>query len=519
MRTLAIGLDGCSWNVLDPLLETGELPNLAALRARGAHGVLESTIPFFTGAAWCSFATGASPASHGIYDFMMLRDDGELRVAHQGDLRRRTYFQQLGCEDKRSVLINFPLDQNGCEGAVVVNSWLTDDDARRILPVGRRERYARLLEAYKTFPIDPSNVEELSQIERARFDLARGLFLGESWDHFFVLFSSTDWLGHSATGRFLEGDEGARKSFLRLYKEIDGYVGWLLEHADDATAAVLSDHGQCEVVAFVYINAVLRELGLVTLAPPRDRRQSPFFVDRRPRGRLRLPVPHAFVRYAGNPLVRPLAMRAKHGFRRAFGVELSRKTYPVDRLTSRAFSPTDASFAVYTRDCSPEDIARIRRALCDVRLDDGRPAIDAVWTPAELYGQAGADDGPSLLFAPARGVSASAAISDGVISTPRVNGRGTHQRDGIVMLTGPRVLQTELAPTSIMDVAPTLLWAMGAGIPAGADGRPLFEAFEPEFVGTQPLTEASSEPLETLHSGLDAPSDEVERRLRALGYI
>jgi predicted AlkP superfamily phosphohydrolase/phosphomutase len=518
MRTLAIGLDGCSWNVLDPLLETGELPNLAALRARGAHGVLESTIPFFTGAAWCSFATGASPASHGIYDFMMLRDDGELTVAHQGDLRRRTYFQQLGREGKRSVLINLPLDQNGCEGAVLVNSWLTDDDARRILPTGRRERYARLLKAYKTFPTDPSNVEELSQIERARFDLARELFVAESWDHFFVLFSSTDWLGHSATGRFLEGDEGARKSFLRLYKEIDGYVGWLLDHADDATAAVLSDHGQCEVVAFVYINAMLRELGLVTLASPRDRRQSPFFVDRRPRGRIRLRVPHAFVRYAGNPLMRPLAMLAKSGLRRALGVELARKTYPVDRVASRAFSPTDASFAVYTRDCGPEDIARIRQALCDVRLDDGRAAIEAVWTPAELYGRAD-DDGPSLLFAPATGVSPSAAISDGVVGTPRVHGRGTHQRDGIVMLAGPQVLQIELARTSIMDVAPTLLWAMGEGIPAGADGRPLFEAFEQEFVAARPVTEANSEPLESDRNELEAPSDEVARRLRALGYI
>ena len=88
MRTIAIGLDGCSWNVLEPLLETGELPNLAALYERSAHAVLESTIPFFTGPAWASFATGCSPAAHGIYDFMMLREDGNLSVASQDDLRR-----------------------------------------------------------------------------------------------------------------------------------------------------------------------------------------------------------------------------------------------------------------------------------------------------------------------------------------------------------------------------------------------------------------------------------------------
>jgi predicted AlkP superfamily phosphohydrolase/phosphomutase len=519
MRTLAIGLDGCSWNVLEPLLDTGELPNLAALRDRGAHGVLESTIPFFTGPAWCSFATAASPAAHGIYDFMMLREDGGLRVAHQSDLRRRTYYQQLGQQGRRSVLINLPLDQNGCEGAVIVNSWLTDDDSRRILPLGRQERYAGLLEAYRTFPVNPADIDELCEIEHARFELARELFLAESWDHFFVLFSSTDWLGHSATGLFLEGDEGARKSFLQLYREIDRYVGWFVDHADDATAAVLSDHGQCEVDAIVYVNALLRELGLVTLASPRDRRPSPFFVDRRPRPRARWHVPHAFVRYAGSPLVRPAAMLVKRALRRTVGVELARTTHPIDRVASRAFSPTDASFAVHTRDCDAEDIAQIRKALCDLRLKDGRPAIDGVWTPSELYGREGDPGAPSLLFAPAKGVRPSAGISEGVIGTPRTRGRGTHQRDGIVLLAGPPVLQTELARSSIMDVAPTLLWAMGEGVPAGADGRPLFEAFAPEFVEAQPVAEADSEPLETADEGEGAHSEEVARRLKALGYI
>src|SRR5438270_1149993 len=157
-RTLTIGLDGCSWNVLDPLLDAGELPNIASLRLEGASGVLESTVPFFTGPAWASYATGASPVAHGIYDFMMLRSDGRLSVANQGDLRRKPYYQQLGEEGKRSVLVNLPLDQFGSEGTVIVNSWLTDDDARRILPVGRRDRYTRLLAAYRTFPTDPSNL-------------------------------------------------------------------------------------------------------------------------------------------------------------------------------------------------------------------------------------------------------------------------------------------------------------------------------------------------------------------------
>src|SRR5437870_523393 len=154
------------------------------------------------------------------------------------------------------------IDLDGCEGAVIINSWLTDDPQRSVLPVDRQQRYAGLLESYQTFPVNPRDVDELCRLEEARFALARDVFLNETWDHFFVLFSSTDWLGHGLTGAFLGGDADARAAFLRFYRQLDGYIGWFLEQAGDALVAVLSDHGQCEELAVVRINDVLHRLGL-----------------------------------------------------------------------------------------------------------------------------------------------------------------------------------------------------------------------------------------------------------------
>jgi predicted AlkP superfamily phosphohydrolase/phosphomutase len=517
MRTIAIGLDGCSWNVLEPLLETGELPNLAALRERSAHAVLESTVPFFTGPAWASFATACSPAAHGVYDFMMLREDGEISVASQHDLRRKTYYQQLGDEGKRSVLINLPLDQDGCEGAVIVNSWLTDDDARRILPVGRRKRYERLLSKYRTFPQSAGDLDELRAIEQARFDLVRELVLAEAWDHFFVLFSSTDWLGHSATGSFLEGKPDARAAFLRLYRDLDRYIGWLVDHAPDATIALLSDHGQCEEEAVLRVNAVLRDLGLAQPAEHGETNGDPFFVSRRARARIRVRVPAALGRHRSNPLIRPGALLMKRMLRDGLGIQLARAAHQVDRVSSRAYCPTDASFAIYTRDLDDGDVGRIREALLSVRLPDGRPAVDNVWTPMELYGRR-IGFAPTLLFAPAHGVRPSATIKEDVISAARAPGAGCHQRDGILMLAGPNVRATDLGRCSIYDVAPTLLWTMGCGIPEEIDGRVLFEAYDEGFTLEQPVREVDGGWIES-GDGATAVSDEVARRLKALGYI
>ena len=225
-------MDGCSWNVLEPLLESGRLPNLQALRDRGAHGPLESTIPFYTGPAWASFATGSSPAGHGIWDFLMLRADDTLTPAHESDLRRVTYYELLADDDRPSVLVNLPLDQNGRDGLVVVNSWLTTNDERRIFPLDRRDRYSSAVKAYKNYPTTfgaplDRHLEDLRALERSRFDLARELMAGEDWQHFFLLFSSTDWLGHAATGLFLTGEAEARSAFLDLYAELDAYIGWI----------------------------------------------------------------------------------------------------------------------------------------------------------------------------------------------------------------------------------------------------------------------------------------------------
>ena len=63
----------------------------------------------------------------------------------------------------------------------------------------------------------------------------------------------------------------------------------------------------------------------------------------------------------------------------------------------------------------------------------------------------------------------------------KADGRGCHQRAGIVIVAGPGVTSCELEPASICDITPTLLWAMGCPIPEHADGVIMRAAFTDEF--------------------------------------
>ena len=68
-RLLIIGLDGATFDVLDPLMEDGRMPNLKRFIAGGTAGVLYSTQPPITPAAWTTFMTGKGPGRHKILDF------------------------------------------------------------------------------------------------------------------------------------------------------------------------------------------------------------------------------------------------------------------------------------------------------------------------------------------------------------------------------------------------------------------------------------------------------------------
>ena len=69
-RILVIGADGADPTILQQLIETGQLPNLARLWARGVYAPLLTTFPPVSPVAWTSFLTGVGPAGHGVRDFV-----------------------------------------------------------------------------------------------------------------------------------------------------------------------------------------------------------------------------------------------------------------------------------------------------------------------------------------------------------------------------------------------------------------------------------------------------------------
>jgi len=69
-RIVILGFDGVDSHIVEEMLARGELPNLAALKARGGYAPLTPTVPAQTPVSWATFSTGLDPGGHEIFDFL-----------------------------------------------------------------------------------------------------------------------------------------------------------------------------------------------------------------------------------------------------------------------------------------------------------------------------------------------------------------------------------------------------------------------------------------------------------------
>lgn len=83
-----VGLDGGDWQLLDPYMAKGAMPQLARLVEEGAGGALETIHPPLSPIVWTSMMTGVSPLEHRVLDFTRFSPATGLKEPITSDERR-----------------------------------------------------------------------------------------------------------------------------------------------------------------------------------------------------------------------------------------------------------------------------------------------------------------------------------------------------------------------------------------------------------------------------------------------
>jgi predicted AlkP superfamily phosphohydrolase/phosphomutase len=548
-RVLLIGLDGATWRLLDPMMEKGVLPNLARLRAGGAWGELESTIPPVTAPAWTTFQTGVLPGKHGVYAFNQYRKQSyRTTFVSSHDIRLPVIWELASDNDKRAVVVNVPLTYppRPVNGFLIAGMQTPNLKSDFTYPPDLREELLRAVPDYRIIvPQTEFNLHGLDSFvelsiktEQARFDAFRYVLKEKcaDWDVAMVHVQSTDTVQHAIycwldpTDTRFSRDRYARA--LSAYEAIDEQIGSLLnEFVDDETLVIaLSDHGHGSIYSTINVNAHLQQKGFLSL---RGAQTSTSYI-----GWLRkaLRVLLRMDRWNLNKVLLPKR------FRRSLLERLSQNIM-IDWEHTQAYMINGWVYAhIYLNVRGREltgvveptlyekvraEVARVMKELRDP--DTGQPVVQHVFLCEEIFEGKFAQTAPDLIVVPAPGYEFTASVfqdTEAVIRRNRV-GRdhvGSHTMDGILVASGAMVRPGPIVGARLVDLFPTILAWLGVPIPSTTDGRVLKEAFADDPCSDVKVDQEKNGVVETVDDSPDEVYSEedqalIEERLRALGYM
>jgi predicted AlkP superfamily phosphohydrolase/phosphomutase len=512
-RLLIIGLDGATFDLIDPWSAQGKLPHITALMERGLRADLESTMPPVTFPAWSSFMTGKNPGKHGIYDFAR-RKPGSYHLEFVGARSRQgpTIWKLLSDGGLRVGVMALPTTYppetvNGFMISGFDSPVSTGTDPSFIYPQALFAELKKRVGQYKITDFQQFRVgrgwhdKALGKIRETlerKAAIAAYLLKKEPWDCFMVLFGESDtvchhfWMFHDLASprrpREVKGE--FQEAILSIYQRLDAIVGRLIALAHARTAVMLlSDHGSGGAGdKVVYLNRWLESQGLLKF-----------------RGGIRAGARGAsLLRAAGLKL---LPLRVQEGlFRKGpqVGDALLSQTQlgAIDWSRTRAFSTEMNTLpAIWInlrgRDpngiVAPEQYEELRDELIAglssfLNPETGQKVVIQTHRREELYHGPHVDLAPDLVLEMnldngytytclssrgRRGHEPVRPLRKGKSAGAKGQSmNGSHRRRGILLFANGRGAgRKQLGTVSIMDMAPTILRFFGLPTPIDMDGR------------------------------------------------
>ncbi len=525
-------MDGASFTLIKPLVERGVMPNLGELMKSGGSGILKSTMPPYTPPAWSSFYTGVNPGKHGIFGFTWFNPEtGKRELSNSRVMGCKKLWQVLNDHGLKTGLINLPLTYpaEAVDGYTVTGMMTPENSKSFTYPEKLTADLSSMPEEYivdlaVTPDVDAKNtdvVKKLQDMLRGRRAACLKLLKEQPCDFWMTVFVTPDRLQH-VYWKYLDPSSGLyetsraeqfRGEILECYRELDRTIGDIVSVlGSDSQVFVISDHGFCNLNKKFFLNNWLAREGF-------------FQVGSSSKLALR-----------GGRILRS-GMLSKF-FASSIGTRIREQSInrAMDWSRTSAYAYEQGLFlnlkgreekGIVKPGAEYEDIrGKIAERLRNfVDPESGNRVVDAVTYKEEIY------KGDYLAMAPDLVPvleDYSCYIHDGLLETELLVDcssapAGIHHPDGVFAAWGPNIAGNQMIENAeIIDVAPTILHALGLPVPEHMDGKVLGDLFEPGFLERNPIKTGGAvcddgEKSTEVYSQEEA--DEIQKQLRGMGYL
>lgn len=550
-QALIIGLDGATWTLLRPWIDQGHLPHLARLVHEGASGPLTTTIPPVSASAWVSFATGCNPGKHGAFDFVFPQpggyDIGVINVKVRGVPPFWQTIEEAGGQvGLMSVPITYP--PQPINGFTVCGFLVPNEQSTFTYPPELKEELKRAgqrwplheFEGHRSRGNPARFLQDMLAFDVTRTDTIIWTMQHKPWDLMACVLKTPDTVHHEVWHLIdpmhprydAELNRQYAHLVLEYFQKIDECVGRIIAAAPpDTFVAIMSDHGGGPFHKFFHVNNWLAQQGLLKF------KRTPLSMLKRALFKAGF-TPITSLKIVSFLRLGRLRRRVKRGRGRGMLKRLFLSFGDVDWARTQAFAVGNFGqiyinikgqrrHGIVEPGAEYERIRDqiIRSALALRDPDGGDQVIAKVYKKEELYTGNRVSIAPDLILHTDRSKYVSFGHADfgsNKVLEPSVGQTGHHTMDGIVVLHGPGVKANQAIKGQIIDIAPTVLYAMGLPVPSIMDGRVLQDGFTADYLARHPMANTVASSI-SANESTDVYSEEDEAqvmdRLRDLGYV
>ncbi len=454
-KAILIGLD-CAAPDLVFSRFINRLPNLRRMMRLGVYGELESCDPPITIPAWSVMTSSKSPGILGLYGFRHRKGSSyrDVWIASSNRVKVRRIWDCVADAGGKSCIVGvppsyppFPLD------GWLVGCFITPDTNREYThPPSLRDEITKLVGDYPVdveFRIEDKRglIKDIREMTKKHFEVVRHLIRTRDWRLFMFVEIGLDRVHHAfwkyfdETHHLHEPGNEFENVMEEYYVYLDQELGELLKIADDDTVVlVASDHGGKPMRGAFCINSWLEKQGLLRLKKPAQ-------------GIIRLE--DADVDWG-----KTVAWGWGGYYARIFLNVKGREEQGV---------------------VDPKDYERVRNEVANriqrIRGPNGEVWNTKVLVPDEAYPACRGDPPDLMVYFDDLYWRSAGTIGHGNLYLPE-NDTGpddaVHDKKGLYIYYDPkRDLGSVVRDMNIIDVAPTVLMAMGLPIPADMEGRAL----------------------------------------------